>query len=92
MAEVVLPRGADTTGDAGCARRASEVQHQVAAGWCTGHASSLLLAAVVHFPLRTLSHLDTVRLCGSKMYTEYKLVGQEKHAAYADMRATECAA
>lgn len=70
VAELVLPRGADTAGDAGCAGRASEVQHQVTAGRGTGHASSLLCAAMVHFTLWTLSHLYTVRLYNVQAHSQ----------------------
>lgn len=60
--KVILPRRADTARDAWSVWRTGEVQHQVTAGRCTGHASSLLGAAVVHFPLWTLPDLYTVWL------------------------------
>lgn len=98
VAELVLPRGADTAGDAGCAGRASEVQHQVTAGRGTGHASSLLCAAMVHFTLWTLSHLYTVRLYNVQAHSQenqwprhlenqlWQQVSHEKQATTADVK------
>lgn len=68
--KVILPRRTDTTRDAWCAGRTGEVQHQVTAGRCTGHSSSLLCTAVVHFPLWTLSDLHTVWLYNVHAHTQ----------------------
>ena len=60
---LALPRRTNTTGDARCTGRTGEVQHQVTAGWRTGHASALLSTAVVHFSFRARPDLSAVCLC-----------------------------
>ena len=66
---LILPRQADTARYARCVGWAGEVQHQVMAGQCTGHSSSLLSAAVIHFSLWTVPILFTIWLCNNEAHT-----------------------
>lgn len=93
--EVILPRWADTARDARRAGRAGEVQHQVTAGRRTGHASSLLGAAVVNLPLLAFSDLVSVWLYNTHAHTEEsgrfknqprQLVSHEKQATTTNVR------
>lgn len=95
---LILPRRTDTARDARRVGRTGDVQHQVTTGWCTGHASSLVSAAVVHFPFWTLPNLYTIKFYNvhaqthtqqsmpASPYTSAATVSHGKQATTTDIR------